>query len=533
MTTLLHTTISTQAQARPDSVALVHGNERMTYGELERASNQLAATLQRHGCRRGDRVCLLMPKSITAIGAILGTLKADCAYVPLDPSSPASRLARVIAQSECRLLLCAGHVASTLTDLAVSLPSVAVGWLGEGPAPDVPLPIAFTLAECRTHTGDSLDYRNTPSDPAYVMFTSGSTGVPKGVLITHDNVAHFLQWALPYFGTGPDDHISGHPPLHFDLSVFDIFGTLSAGAALHLVPPELNLFPHKVAEFIRRAELTQWFSVPSLLNYMAKFDVVKHDDFPSLRRILWCGEVFPTSGLMYWMQRLPRVQFTNLYGPTEATIASSYYTILSCPERLDAEIPIGLPCGGEELLVLDEMLNPVPPGVVGNLYIRGAGLSPGYWKEPEKTEAAFVAHPEHPGERLYKTGDLARKGADGLVYFHGRSDTQIKSRGYRIELGEIEAAVNALPSLRESAVVAISTEGFEGMMICCAYVVQRGQDVDPVLLRKDLSKTLPAYMLPALWEAMERLPRNASGKVDRPWIKEYFYSKKAPQRNVT
>ena len=533
MTTLLHTAMSAHAQARPASTALVHGHERLTYGELERASNQLAATLRTQGCRKGDRVCMLMPKSITAIVAMFGILKADCAYVPLDPSSPASRLARVIALAECRLLLCAGHVSSTLTDLAVSVPSVAVGWLGEGPAPDVPLPMAFTLADCHTHTGDTLDYRNTSSDPAYVMFTSGSTGVPKGVVVTHDNVAHFLKWALPYFGTHPDDHISAHPPLHFDLSVFDIFGTLSAGATLHLVPPELNLFPHKVTEFIRRAELTQWFSVPSLLNYMAKFDVLEHGDFPSLRRILWCGEVFPTSGLIYWMQRLPHVTFTNLYGPTETTIASSYYTVPSCPERVDTEIPIGRPCGGEDLLVLDGMLHPVPPGGVGDLYIRGAGLSPGYWKEPEKTAAAFVADPERPAERLYKTGDLARKDAEGLVYFHGRSDTQIKSRGYRIELGDIEAALDAIPLLREAAVVALPTEGFEGMAICCAYVAQPGHDVDPVRLRKDLSKTLPAYMLPACWEAMERLPRNASGKVDRPSLKDHFGRKKTPQGNVT
>src|SRR5207249_12279674 len=300
---------------------------------------------------------------------------------------------------------------------------------------------------------------NGPQDPAHILFTSGSTGLPKGVVITHASVRAFIEWAVAYFGTAPTDRISGHPPLHFDLSTFDMFGTFAAGAELHLVPPEANLLPHKLAELIRSAELTQWFSVPSVLNYMAKFDVVKHDDFPSLRRVLWCGEVFPTPALIYWMKRLPHATFTNLYGPTETTIASSYYTVPSCPEDEKAAIPIGRACDGEELLVLGERLQPVAAGTVGDLYIRGVGLSPGYWNELEKTKAVFLPNPHSPDptERLYKTGDLARIGEDGLIYFHGRSDFQIKSRGYRIELGEIETALHALNCLRECAILAIDS----------------------------------------------------------------------------
>jgi amino acid adenylation domain-containing protein len=535
MTTLLQTAISVNAETRPHATALVHLTERMTYGELELASNQLAQMLRRYGCQRGDRICLLMPKSIRAIVGILGILKADCVYVPLDPSSPATRVARAIALSDSTVLLCAGHVGSILTDLAASTPSVAVGWIGEDSAPDVPLPIAFTLEECRRCTVASVEYRNTSSDPAYILFTSGSTGVPKGVVITHDNVAHFIQWAIRYFGTDPNDRISAHPPLHFDLSVFDIFGTLTAGAILHLVPHELNLFPHNVAEFIRREKLTQWFSVPSVLNYMAKFDVVKQGDFPSLKRILWCGEVFPTPGLIYWMQRLPHVKFTNLYGPTEATIASSYYTVQACPDDDTASIPIGTACAGEELLVLDESLNPLPRGVVGDLYIRGVGLSPGYWKEPAKTEAAFLLYPggHDRSDRVYKTGDLARLAENGLVYFHGRSDTQVKIRGYRIELGEIEVALQTIPELQESAVVVVESEGFEGAVIACAYVAGSQVQVCPADVKKELGKLLPSYMWPSLWLSMERLPRNASGKVDRPQLQERFSQQKKMKTMVS
>ena len=172
-----------------------------------------------------------------------------------------------------------------------------------------------TMMPCR-YSPEPLTYENKRHDPAHILFTSGSTGTPKGVVISHANVIHFVEWAVRYFGMAPSDRNSGHPPLPFDLSVFDIFGTFAAGAQLFPVPGKLNVEPHKLADFIRDNNLTQWFSVPSLLHYMAKFDVVRPNDFPALKRVLWCGEVFPTSSLIYWMKRLPHVQFTNLYGPT-------------------------------------------------------------------------------------------------------------------------------------------------------------------------------------------------------------------------
>src|SRR5207253_2808421 len=226
---------------------------------------------------------------------------------------------------------------------------------------------------------------------------------------------------------------------------------------------QFNILPNNVSDFIRMYDLTQWFSVPSVLHYLAKFDLVKFGDFPHLRRILWCGEPLATPVLKYWMKRLPHVSFTNLYGPTETTIASSYYTVPQCPEEDDAPIPIGRGCEGEELEVLDDKLNRVPPGQIGDLYIRGVGLSPGYWRDPETSTAAFLPDPYGNGsDRIYKTGDLAKIGDDNLVYFVGRADSQVKCRGYRIELSEIETVLNAIDCIREAAVVAIPSEGFEG-----------------------------------------------------------------------
>lgn len=528
MTMLLQQGVTAQAQAHPDAVALVFKGARMTYGELEEASNRLARLLLDAGCRRGDRVGLLMPKSPLAIVAMLGALKADAIYVPMDPASPAARQARVLEISDCHSILAAGPVGAMLRETleTASLHQrPVIGWLDDAIAPDADPAPAFTLRDLAAHPATLPTPANTGRDLAHILFTSGSTGTPKGVMITHASVAHFIQWAGRYFGIAHTDRVSQHPPLRFDVSTFDIFGALWAGAELHLVPPELNLLPHKLAQFIRDARLTQWFSVPSVLNLMANFDVVGQGDFPCLRRVLFAGEPLPTPTLMHWMRRLPHARFTNLYGPTETTISSSYYTVPRCPADQRETIPIGTACDGEELLLLDAQFRPVATGETGDLYIRGAGLSPGYWRDLEKTRSAFLPRPggEGPHDRIYKTGDLARRTTDGLFYFVGRSDMQIKSRGYRIELGEIETALHALPGLRESAVVAIQSEGFEGWQICCAYVPAPGDGVSPESLRKGLAALVPGHMLPARWMRYDdALPKNASGKIDRPRLREGF-----------
>jgi amino acid adenylation domain-containing protein len=522
MTDLLQNSVSLRAQRRPDAVALVMQGRVLTYGQLDEITNRLARLLKAAGCRKGDRVCFAIPKSHEAIIAILGILKADCIHVPIDTASPAPRVAKMVRASEPRYILGAGASVNLLEDLFSPdefRNSIGVGWMDAAPDCRNFVP-RFVGKDISSYSGEPLPYENGSHDPAHLLFTSGSTGEPKGVVITHANVTHFVNWATRYFGMVQDDRVSCHPPLHFDLSTFDIFGAFAVGAQLHLVPPELSFLPNKLADFMRNSELTQWFSVPSVLNYMARFDVVQFNDFPALKRLLWCGEVLPTPTLIYWMQRLPRVSFTNLYGPTETTIASSYHTVPSCPTDSRQPIPIGTACEGEELLVLGSDLRPVAPGAVGDLYIQGVGLSPGYWRDVEKTSAAFISYGVN--ERIYRTGDRARIGEDGQVYFVGRADTQIKSRGYRIELGEIEVALNAFKELKECAVVAVGTDGFESNLIACAYVVQDQCQMSESGICNRLGKLLPSYMVPSRWLRFPQLPKNASGKIDRPEIAKAF-----------
>ncbi|HEU5169380.1 MAG TPA: amino acid adenylation domain-containing protein [Gemmatimonadales bacterium] len=516
--------VTVQAGLRPDAPAVVLDGDALSYGELDVLSTRLARRLIRDGCRKGDRVALLMPKSPLAIASIVAIYKAGAVYVPLDPAGPAGRLATICESAAPRWILSAGGAAAMLAELArieAVRDPMRVAWLEFGAPPEMPVPVALTRAEVEVESAASLPAAGAGQDAAHILFTSGSTGAPKGVVITHANVIPFVEWAVSYFDMRPGERNSGHPPLHFDLSMLDIFGTFASGGELHLVPPELGMLAHRLAEFIRSRALAQWFSVPSLLNYLAAFDAVRMHDFPHLRRLLWCGEVFPTPALMYWMRRLPHVRFTNLYGPTETTIASSYYTVPACPDEETAAVPIGTACPGEALLVLDEELRPAPAGEVGELYIGGAGLSPGYWGDPARTAAAFVADPR-TGERLYRTGDLARVGHDGLAYFHGRTDTQIKSRGYRIELGEIETAVRKLDGVADCAVVAVPSDGFEGAVICCAYVARPGAGLAPAPLRAALSRVLPGYMLPFRWLALGSLPTNANGKTDRRTLQQAF-----------
>lgn len=555
---LLHRRVDIAAEHRPEARAVVHPDGSLTYGDLDDLSDRLGATLREAGCEPGDRVGFLLPKTPLAIATIIGILKADCVYVPLDSRSPGRRLEKIVRQCEPRVLLASPATAGRLFELAACgalEKGPLLGWMapgdpeavlgepqsGSGSDPDghedpeggrdaslkgqaVPTPPkpAFTLRDVLDRPPGAPPSATREDDPAYIMFTSGSTGDPKGVVISHGNVTAYVDWAVEEFGLGEEDRLAGHAPLTFDLSTFDVHATFACRGELHLVPSNLNLLPHRMVDFIRESRLTHWHSVPSLLDYIARFDALDGESLPDLQRVTWCGDVFPTPSLLYWKRLLPEASFVNLYGPTETTVASGYYRVPDSFEDPGTSIPIGWGCGGDELLVLDEDLQEVPPGTVGDLYIRGPGLSSGYWRDPERTAKAFIPDPseEDPEARIYRTGDLARVDDRGQVHFLGREDQQIKTRGYRVELGEVEKALLTLPEIEACAVVPVITGGFEGKVIGCAFTAANGSSVRPSDLKARVAELVPDYMIPIRWTRLESLPLNARGKVDRRRIRQ-------------
>jgi amino acid adenylation domain-containing protein len=519
---LLQTAIARQAEERGDTEAVVMAGEHLTYEQLERRTNQLARTLLEFGCRHRDRVLILTPKSPNAIVSMIATLKAGAAYVPVDIASPATRIAHIVRAVEAAVVIADPKAAELLGELVAAgtlSRRVPVGVVEETPHALEQYAV-FSLGDILDQSTAQLPPVGRPADPAHILFTSGSTGIPKGVVVTHANVLAFIDWATRYFGIGSRDRISGHPPLHFDLSTFDVFGALSNGAQLHLVPPGL-LLPRHLAGFIRDKQLTQWFSVPAALAYISRAGALPDDGLPSLERVLWCGDVLAPSVLREWMRRVPQAVYTNLYGPTETTIASSFYTVRNAPGD-DAPIPIGEAIPGEELLILDAERQRAPAGAIGDLWIAGVGVTPGYWRDPQQTGRVFIEDPRGASGRIYRTGDLAHQGPDGLFHFRGRADSQIKSRGYRIELGEIELALSDAEGLAEYAVVGVPSVDFDGTSICCAYVAEGENAADAVALRAHLARKLPQYMLPSRWVAFESLPKNVNGKIDRLAVRAAF-----------
>jgi amino acid adenylation domain-containing protein len=520
----LETFVARQAAAagRPEATALVEGDgARVGYAELDARANRLARVLREAGCRPGDRVGLLLPKSADAVAAMLAALKADALYVPIDPEGPPARAALILADAGCRVLLAGDRTAAVAGGLAAAGDRTPVGWLSTSPPPPAVPEVLFTARDVAAASARPVEAAGGPEAPAHILFTSGSTGAPKGVVVGHANVAAFVAWANRHFGLRADDRVSCHSPLHFDLSTWDLFGAFAAGAEVHLVPPELNLAPRRLVAFIRDRRLTQWFSVPSLLAYLARLDAVPREGLPDLRRVIWCGEPFPPAALAAWMERLPGAAFTNLYGPTETTIASAWHDV-AAPPPAGEDVPIGRACGGEELLVLGDDLRPVPAGAVGEIVIGGAGVTRGYWRDEERTRRTFVPDPRAPaggggGARLYRTGDLGRVGEDGLLRFLGRRDGQVKVRGHRVELGEVEAALDRVDGVGQAVALAVRREAgaWGGAEIGCAYALRPGADLPPARLRERLGVLLPRHMLPTRWLRLDRLPSNGNGKIDR------------------
>lgn len=517
MATALHRLVEASAAARPDAVAVVDRDRRLTYGELDSRANQVAHLLGGLGVERGDRVALYLEKSLEAVVAIYGVLKAGAAYTPLDPSAPVARLGYIAGNCGARVVLSGVEKADGWAGLvaAGAAPAAFVAMNGAPPpgaVPDGVLAVGATDVAAQPDRSPAVPVIDL--DLAYILYTSGSTGDPKGVKLTHRNALTFVDWVVDEFGVGPDDVLSSHAPFHFDLSVLDLYAAAAAGAPLALVPPRASVFPSQIVRFVDDHGITVWYSVPSILTMLVLRGGLSPGDLPSLRTLLFAGEVFPTKYLRQLMALVPHARFANLYGPTETNVCT-WYEVPPLPEDRTADIPIGRAIDGVEVFAVTEDGRRAAPGEVGELFVRGTTVMQGYWGDQERTDRSLVRHPFQPELRdlVYRTGDLVQEQDDGELRFLGRRDAQVKSRGYRIELGDIENALNAHPAVVECAVIAVPDEVVTNRIR--AFAVVRDPAVTGAELARFCGERVPKYMVPEAIELRDALAKTSTGKVDR------------------
>ncbi|HEX2187467.1 MAG TPA: amino acid adenylation domain-containing protein [Longimicrobiaceae bacterium] len=489
----LHGLVERQVERTPDAIAVVHEGGSLTYRELDARAEALAGLLRDRGVGPETRVGVCMERGPGLVAALLAVLKAGGAYVPLDPGYPAGRLAHMLADSAVPLLLAEEATAERLPRFGGEVVLV------DG-TPSPPGPLSPQGGEGENCSG--------PDTLAYVIYTSGSTGQPKGAMNTHGAIVNRLLWMQDEYGLGPDDAVLQKTPFSFDVSVWELFWPLLAGARLVLARPEGHRDPAYLSELIGRERVTTLHFVPPML--AAFLDAGDPARCGSVRRVVCSGEALPFELQERFFARLPGAELHNLYGPTEAAVDVTYWAC--APGR---PVPIGAPVANTRVYVLDRRLEPVPPGVPGELHVGGAQVGRGYLGRPEATAEKFVPDPlsGEPGARMYRTGDRARWRSDGQVEFLGRLDQQVKVRGFRIEPGEVEAALESHPAVR--AAVVLAREDVPGDRRLVAYFTAEGEAPDTAGLRAHLAARLPEYMVPSAWVALEAFPLTPNGKLDR------------------
>lgn len=517
MKSSLHEYFTESAAAHPEALAVVApGRGSMTYGALDRLSSALASRLLQSGVAPGDRVGLFLHKSIDSLASLLGILKTGAAYVPVDPNAPLARGAYILNDCGVKLVVCearfADGLAKEISALGGKPEFIAVDDAGAGQGlSNAVMGIAdAALNEGRRVPAPRLD------ELAYILYTSGSTGKPKGVMISHRNAMSFVDWCAEVFRPGSEDRFSSHAPFHFDLSILDIFLSLSSGAALVLIPEDVGKEPERLAPLIAQEQISIWYSAPSILSFLVQYGHLENYDYSALRTVLFAGEVFPVKHLRALCERWPKPRYFNLYGPTETNVCTYYEVPSQIPPERTEPFPIGKTCEHLRALVVDEMGEVVKTGERGELCIAGPAVTAGYWNLPENTARAFLDRRDGP---WYRTGDIVIEQADGDYLFAGRRDRMVKRRGYRVELGEIEAGLYRHPMLKEVAVIAL-TDQEAGVRIRAFLSCHDGKRPSIIQLKKFCVDVLPPYMAPDEFIFEAALPKTSTDKIDYQKLKE-------------
>jgi amino acid adenylation domain-containing protein len=519
---LLHDLLTEQARVAPERVAVSYGQQSLTYGELERQSSALAVTLGAQGVCRGDRVGIMLEKSAEAIVSIFGILKVGAAYMPLDPMLPPVRLASMMERCEVRCLVCSTKEIAKFrqSDQGLRISSIVLVEPSVTTRDDSPNGAScVSWLDAVSPSSAHQPVWISDQSPAYILHTSGSTGVPKAVVISHLNALSFVKMAKKFFAINSSDRVGSVASLSFDLSVFDIFCAVMAGATIVLIPASLTAFPAKLSEFVDRERISIWNSVASLLSMMADRGKLDRFGFESLRLVHFSGDIMPAKSLRTLKAHMRRASFFNIYGQTEAN-SSLYFAIGDIPDNDAWRIPIGIPFPNFDVFALDSEGRGVDkPGQEGELYVCSATVALGYWRSEEATRQRFVSDPRDASWRtcVYKTGDLVRLDEGGNFVFVGRADTMVKVRGYRVELSEIELALCGSPNISE-AVAIVVPDGGTGSRIAAYVSPVPGTQVGEQELKSHCARILPPYMVPDEIQIVSEFPRTATGKADRKAI---------------
>ncbi|MCK9417947.1 MAG: amino acid adenylation domain-containing protein [Nitrospirae bacterium] len=524
---LLHHLLTEGSRKHPDRIALIFKDASMTYAQVEATSNQLAAVLLRQGVNKGDRVGIMLGKSIESVITLFGILKTGAVYVPLDPLAPVSRIGAIIQNCGITCLVTSNiHAANMLAEHGPDQPlkkviitdtAITPGMLKNN---DVEITAWVEVLNEKAAQFEGVEC--SENDPAYILYTSGSTGTPKGVVISHRNALAFVNMAADYFTISASDRLANHAPLHFDLSVFDVFVAIRQGAAIVLIPESFAAFPMALAEYIDKQKITVWNSVSSVLTMLVDRGALDKYSFSSLRIVHFSGDVLPVKYLRKLTDKMKNAVFYNIYGQTEANSSLSY-RIGVIPENELWKVPIGRPFPGFEVFALNSGNEIVRnAGEEGELYVKGATVALGHWNDEEKTREKFVQDPRSGTDQatVYKTGDIVRREQDGNYSFVGRTDHMVKSRGYRIELTEIELALRSHPAVRQAAAIAVPDELIGNKIIAYVTTVENERPAVSELL-DHCAGILPKYMLPEAIEVRESFPATSTGKVNRKELERF------------